>query len=178
MVGTESKDNRDYVRRMLDEVSQQFQQMDLMMERMFQEGTTSPGTTVLGPYYYGYSMTVGPDGKPSVREFGNLRPFGAGQPALGTRELLVDTIVDPKKNVIRVAAEMPGVTKEDVKVSATEESVTISAERGEKKYHAEVKLPAEIKPDSTEANYNNGILELTMRLKAPAKQKGTEIKVE
>ena len=33
----------------------------------------------VGPIVYGYSMTIGPDGKPKVREFGNVRPsrFGA-----------------------------------------------------------------------------------------------------
>jgi HSP20 family protein len=25
-----------------------------------------------GPFVYGYSMTIGPDGKPKVREFGNV----------------------------------------------------------------------------------------------------------
>lgn len=27
----------------------------------------------MGPFVYGYSMTIGPDGKPKVREFGNIR---------------------------------------------------------------------------------------------------------
>src|SRR4051794_21019631 len=26
-----------------------------------------------GPFVYGYSMTIGPDGKPKVREFGNVK---------------------------------------------------------------------------------------------------------
>jgi len=26
----------------------------------------------MGPFVYGYSMTMGPDGKPIVREFGNV----------------------------------------------------------------------------------------------------------
>ena len=26
-----------------------------------------------GPFVYGYSMTIGPDGKPNVREFGNVK---------------------------------------------------------------------------------------------------------
>ena len=33
----------------------------------------------VGPLVYGYSMTIGPDGKPKVREFGNIkRPSGFG----------------------------------------------------------------------------------------------------
>jgi hypothetical protein len=31
-----------------------------------------------GPFVYGYSMTVGPDGRPKVREFGNVKsPFSS-----------------------------------------------------------------------------------------------------
>jgi HSP20 family protein len=126
--------NRDFVRRMFDEVSREFEQMDQMMEEMFRTGrSTAPGVTTFGPYVYGYTMTVGPDGKPQINEFSNLRPSGTSQaPALGTREPLVDTVLDSKKNTVRIAAEMPGVTKEDVKVSATEQVVTISAERSER----------------------------------------------
>jgi len=33
----------------------------------------------VGPLVYGYSMTVGPEGRPKVREFGNIkRPYGFG----------------------------------------------------------------------------------------------------
>jgi len=173
-----STDNQDRFSRIFDEVSREFQDMDQMMERMFREAQSIPGAAVSGPHYYGYSMTIGPDGTPTVREFGNNRPPAMGQLALGTREPPVDTVLDPKKSVIRIAAEMPGVTKDDIKVSATEQTVTISAERGEKNYHAEVQLPAEIKPNSTEASYNNGILELTAKLKASAKQKGTDVPVK
>ena len=45
-----------------------------------------------GPYYYGYTMTVGPDGKPIVKEYGNAKPELAT--ASNTREPIVDTIVD------------------------------------------------------------------------------------
>ena len=27
----------------------------------------------IGPFVYGYSMTIGPDGKPRVKEFGNVK---------------------------------------------------------------------------------------------------------
>ena len=31
-----------------------------------------------GPFVYGYSMTIGPDGKPKVREFGNAKSASRG----------------------------------------------------------------------------------------------------
>ena len=49
----------------------------------------------LGPFVYGYSMTLGSDGKPVIREFGNVKPsmrsmpFGVSKPSLevkGERE--------------------------------------------------------------------------------------------
>src|SRR5215207_733458 len=32
----------------------------------------------VGPIVYGYSMTIGPDGKPNIREFGNVKSPFAG----------------------------------------------------------------------------------------------------
>ena len=29
-----------------------------------------------GPHYYGYAMTIGPDGNPVVKEYGNYKPEG------------------------------------------------------------------------------------------------------
>ncbi len=44
-------------------------------KEMVREYQTSKGDKVreVGPIVYGYSMTVGPDGKPHVREFGNVK---------------------------------------------------------------------------------------------------------
>ena len=33
----------------------------------------------VGPMVYGYSMTIGPDGKPNIREFGNMKSPFAGE---------------------------------------------------------------------------------------------------
>ncbi|MCH6585401.1 MAG: Hsp20/alpha crystallin family protein, partial [Thaumarchaeota archaeon] len=79
-----------------------------------------------GPCYYGYTMTVGPDGKPVVKEYGNVKP---GQlPTSDTREPIVDTIVDEKEKVVKLIAEMPGVEKTDVKIVVENKIVDISAE--------------------------------------------------
>ena len=62
-----------------------------------------------GPLFYGYTMTVGPDGKPSVQEYGNVKP---DHPHISdAREAIVDTIVDEKEKVVKLIAEMPGVEK-------------------------------------------------------------------
>ena len=53
-----------------------------------------------GPFYYGYTMTVGPDGKPVVKEYGNVKP--GLLPTADTREPIVDTIVDEKEKLVRL----------------------------------------------------------------------------
>lgn len=116
--------------------------------------------SVSGPLYYGYTVAVGPDGRPVVQEYGNVRP--ASLPANGC-EPLVDTIVDEKDNVIKLVAEMPGVEKSDIKVVAEGKSVDISAERGAKKYHVKVPVRDAVDRDSGKATYKNGILEVSFK---------------
>ena len=58
-----------------------------------------------GPFVYGDSMTVGPDGKPKVREFGNIKPsaglFGGGgmaKPEISSElEPMIDVNTTDKK---------------------------------------------------------------------------------
>jgi HSP20 family protein len=163
-----------------DEMSREIKEMEKVFDRLFRSARTLPPGTMLteGPYYYGFSVTVGPDGKPMVREFGNVRPSALGQLTVGAREPLVDTVVDDKENVVKIAAEMPGVTKEDINITATEDRVTISAERGNKKYYTEVPLSVAVEPNSAEATYNNGILEVKLKTKEPVKSRGIQIKVK
>lgn len=114
------------------------------------------------PIYYGYTMTVGPDGRPIVQEFGS-----AGKGVVsgsGAREPVVDTIVDEKEKVVKLIAEMPGVEKADVKLVVDNQTVDISAEHGEKKYHARVPLSRKVDEDSAKATYTNGILQLVFGL--------------
>ena len=129
-----------------------------------------------GPYYYGYTMTVGPDGKPIVKEYGNVKP--GLLPSSDTREPVVDTIVDEKEKIVKLIAEMPGVEKTDVKVVVDNKTVDISAEHDSKKYHAKVPLNIKVDENSAKASYKNGILQLTFKLVEEEKPKGKTVEVE
>ncbi len=128
-----------------------------------------------GPIFYGYTMTVGPDGKPVVKEFGNTKPELSTS---DTREPIVDTIVDDKEKIVKLIAEMPGVEKKDVKIVVDGNLVNIDAEHGEKKYHVKVPIKYKVDENSVKASYKNGILELTFKLKEPEKPKGKTVEVE
>ena len=128
-----------------------------------------------GPLFYGYTMTVGPDGKPSVQEYGNVKP---DYPHISdTREAIVDTIVDEKEKVVKLIAEMPGVEKTDVKILVDKNVVDITAEHGEKKYHCKVPLQHKVDENSAKATYKNGILQLIFKL-VVEKQTSKRVEVE
>ncbi len=128
-----------------------------------------------GPCCYGYTMTIGPDGKPVVKEYGNVQP-GQLQTS-DTREPIVDTIVDEKEKVVKLVAEMPGVEKADVKIVVEDKIVNLSAEHDEKKYHIKVPLQHKVDENSAKASYKNGILELVFKI-VEEKPKGKTVEVE
>ncbi|HSB50089.1 MAG TPA: archaeal heat shock protein Hsp20 [Nitrosopumilaceae archaeon] len=160
-----------------DEFDKLFKRMSssfLNLDELFDE-VKSTGT-VSGPFYYGYTMTIGPDGKPVVKEYGNVRP--GLLPTSDTREPLVDTIVDEKEKLVKLVAEMPGVEKKDVKIVVDGKLVNIDAEHGEKKYHAKVPIKHKVDENSVKASYKNGILEIIFKSQEEEKPKGKTVEVE
>ncbi len=187
---------RRRMRTFLGPWDQEIEEMMKEMERMFQESMKTfegnfpkelvrerklPDGTVRkewGPFVYGYSVTIGPDGKPVVREFGNMKPSvdKEGKIALKEgREPMVDIISSDDE--IKVVAEIPGASKEDIQINATENTVTIQTTDQARKYKKEIDLPDAVDPNSARSTYRNGILEITLKRKGK-KQSGVSIKIE
>lgn len=143
---------------------------------IFEEFKDSTDTQTFGPYYYGYTATIGPDGKPIVREYGNVRP--SLLPTADIREPLVDVIVDDKEKALKIVAEMPGVEKKDIKIVVEGRTINLDAEHGDKKYQTKVPIKHKVEEDSVKAAYANGILEVSFKLKEEEKPKGKTVEVE
>ena len=98
------------------------------------------------------------------------------------------------ENEYTVNVELPGVNKDDVKITVANDVLTV---RGEKKMEKETKdrnyrrtertygsfqrsftLPTHVKSDKIEANYNNGVLTITLPKVEEAKPKEIEVKVK
>lgn len=169
----------EYTNRIFEELDREFSDAEQMLTRMFRTARESNTVGDTFPYYYGYQITVGPDGRPKIREFGNAKPGSKGlMQQSAVREPLVDTSFNENENLVTITAEMPGITKGDVKVELSEGLVTIHAEKGDKKYHSEVPIYEELDADTAKATYTNGILELKIKSKRSPKPKTKEIKVE
>ncbi len=146
------------------------------IDDIFEEFKDSSNLQTYGPYYYGYTMTIGPDGKPVVKEYGNVKP--ALLPTSDVREPFVDVLVDDKEKVLKLVAEMPGVEKKDIKIIVEGRTVNLDAEHGEKKYHAKVPIRQKVDEDSVKATYANGVLEVRFKLKEDEKPKGKTVEIE
>jgi HSP20 family protein len=112
----------------------------------------------------------------------------------GRGELLprVKVDVSEKNGAYKVAAELPGVRKEDINVSIDGAQVTLSAEVKQEKeaspeervLHTErvfgkvtrsFTLPQEVDESKAEAKFRDGVLELTLPKKAAAQRKQISI---
>ncbi len=97
-----------------------------------------------------------------------------------------------RKDEIVLKAEIPGVSKEDIDLTITKDSITL---KGEVKKEEEIKeedyyacersygsftrsiaLPVEVNSEKAKASFKNGVLEITLPKKEEAKPK--EIKIE
>jgi HSP20 family protein len=179
-----------------------FEQMERMFDEHFRdillqtetpkelvrEYVTPKGEKVrkIGPIVYGYSVVVGPDGKPRITEFGNVKQgthigskegtgnIRRGRQLTAEREPLADVITTDKE--VKVVVELPGVNKENIKVNAYEGSAEVFAEAQDRKYRRVVDIPADTDAESVKSTFKNGLLEIAFKRKD--KPKGKEIKVE
>jgi len=177
-----------------------FNDMHKEMDRMFndvsnnapkelvREYQTSDGAKIreVGPIVYGYSMTIGPDGKTRVREFGNvnaIRNKTVGQsissdidkPQISTeRESLSDITTTEKE--VKVVLEMPGINEADIRINTYDDTkVEIkTADNSPRRYYKVVDVPKEANTETTRFAYNNGILEITFDKKSNIKTKAKD----
>ena len=172
------------------DVDRMFREMEKMMEEEFKnfaekvpkdyvkERKLPDGSTVkeMGPFVYGYSMKIGPDGKPEIRQFGNIKNSLKGPEVKNEREPLVDIVETAKE--VRVVAELPGVEKTDIKLHGTDDSLTISVNTAQTKYYKEVALPQKVKVKEARSYYKNGVLEVVFPKAETKEPEGEPIDIE
>jgi len=174
-------------KRWFDDFFKEFEEMERMIERMFKEAWTSEE-----PLFYGFSVSLGPGGEPEIKTFGNVKTTPTGELVKGAREPFAEVMTDKDKKELIITAEMPGVSKEDIKVNVYDNTIEISAkvkkeekeeregyirrERRAGRFYRAISLPCEVDAKKAKATYKNGILEV--RLPKVALEKGTYIKVE
>ena len=177
-----TEDTEDVFAEMKQFMDSKFKEMsekapkNLVRERILPEGKKAKE---LGPFVYGYTMTVGEDGRPKVREFGNIKPrTGFQRPELDVteeREPLTD-VMDANGN-IKAIIELPGVSKQDIKLTGTKKTLTVSVDTADRKYYKKLDLPVEVNHETTKSKYKNGVLEVTIK-KTETEEMEEKIEIE
>jgi len=112
-------------------------------------------------------------------EFGTGREWLTWPREWGEDRWRPDIEMFEKDGQLTVRADLPGLTKNDIKVEVTDEALTIHGERkkeheekGEKFYRCErsygsfyrvVPLPEGVSPECVNATFHDGVLEVTMK---------------
>ncbi len=154
-------DDEDF-ERIFDEMQRMFESTDFkdMIEDMFRGGF-EPNKR----FIHGFSMNMGPDGKPRFQEFGNRQTkTPTGEPVISDeREPLTDIIEGDDD--VAITVEIPGVEKEDIDLNVTEDILEITVDNPKRKYHKHVDIPCNVKPKTTKATYKNGVLDVVVKRK-------------
>jgi HSP20 family protein len=123
----------------------------------------------------------------------NAWPFQTQEGGTLTSTWLPPCDVFEDKDAVKIVAEIPGVTAEDVKISLENNLLTL---RGEKKQQAEEKservhryersygvfertfsLPTTVDPEKIDAQYSNGVLTVTIPKVERARPREIPVKV-
>jgi molecular chaperone GrpE len=85
------------------------------------------------------------------------------------REPMLDIIEDDRS--ISITVELPGVDKENIDLIVDKNLLTLTTTEATRKYHKELSLSSEVDPDTAEATYRNGVLDVVLKKVKKAKAK-------
>jgi HSP20 family protein len=150
-------------------INQTVQNIERIPKELVREYETQTGKAKrVGPIVYGYSVST-LDGKPIVREFGNVRSRSEDNVPVVVPEMepLIDVIASG--NVFKVIAEMPGLSKEHIKLDAHDSIIEISTDSSApRKYRQQIEIPPDADIKTAKSKYTNGILEIVFDKKDTA----------
>lgn len=149
------------------------------MEEFVKEEDTPHGKVrKYGPFVYGFSYSKKPGEEPEIQEFGNVRPSGRGKvrPSPGGEREPLTEVVD-LNGKYEITVEMPGVEKDEIDLSATEDTFRVET-KGDRKYKKEINLKEPIDPDEVDANFRYGVLTIEVEKKEEEEEEGKKIDVK
>lgn len=126
---------------------------------------------------YGFNIKIDPNGISIVeRENNENMPHSAATSTSSpnrSSEPLIDLIERPGQIV--VIAELRGSRKEEIHIGLENVKLKVEA-HGERNYSKSIILPANVNPTLSEAKFNNGILEISLK-KGSYNGKANQIKI-
>jgi HSP20 family protein len=142
-----------------DELERLGDLIDETMQKAFDN--TSKDTPTKRNRSNDFSVKIGSDGKPRIREFDNRQLRQAEFEVSDEPEPLVDVIEEGETVIVLVVLQ--GVDKDDIDLRLTGDTLTFSVDAVDFEWYDELKLPARVNPKSARASYKNGVLEIKVK---------------
>jgi HSP20 family protein len=137
------------------------------------------GIREFSSFVYGYSMTMEYNDKPRIRKICNEGVGNSGntrkrqglskynkQHTTSEREPLAEVNIYDKE--VKVVLEMPGASKDHIKIRAYDNSVEIFSDHPQTRYRV-INIPQVADIETIRATYKNGILEIILKKKEKLK---------
>ncbi|MBS7636710.1 Hsp20/alpha crystallin family protein [Candidatus Bathyarchaeota archaeon] len=109
------------------------------------------------------------------QKYGSLKTFSFKAKKWREPEPLVD--VFREKDKIVVVAELKGFKRENIKVQAEKQRLTLTAKAQGRRYYKSLNLPEAVIPEAARITYKNGVLEIQLK-KAPEEKPLNKVAVK
>jgi len=98
---------------------------------------------------------------------GPIPRLGPGAVSLDLQGRQIEPVTDVIEGIhtVFVTIELPGVTRKDIHLRATEGTLVVSADSPRRTYSREIPLPAPVRTDIIRATYKNGVLDVSLERK-------------
>lgn len=138
---------------MNDDVQDLFREMDALADHLFTRMARDFGGSM--PQGFSYHMIIQNSGE---------QPTLHGEPEMLSPRSGSEPIPEVHRidEEVMVIAELPGATRETVRLALTGNELVIDADGGVRQYHTSAALPA-VNPDSMQTSIKNGVLEVKFK---------------
>jgi HSP20 family protein len=113
---------------------------------------------------FAYSLRLGPYARVYIREISHFGCFAHIKKSLRPAHKLKPLVdIFKEDDEIRVVAELPRVSKEQIKIMGTEKNLMIYVNRQKQKPFLNLDLPCSVNPEMAKATLKNGVLEVVLK---------------
>ncbi|MBY8999807.1 MAG: Hsp20/alpha crystallin family protein [Candidatus Heimdallarchaeota archaeon] len=126
----------------------------------------------------GIERVIGSSSKPQLTSGVERETKTTNHDIKDPHQVAYDLQVDPEKNQLYLIVELPGFSKDQVKIKLVKNQLVITAENGKKQIDTKIPIEYDIdKQNKIEASMRNGILEVKLKILKESNSNGEDISI-
>ena len=107
----------------------------------------------------------------------SLTPFGVIREMLQQLDLATPRVdITHEGEQLLIQVDLPGLSPSDIQITIDDYSLELEGERNDSRFRRVIPLPQHVDPNSAEATFDNGVLEIHVRAASERHARRLEIK--